>query len=46
MRNKTKRVIDSMPSRNPIIYGTTIYVGKMEVELEYGKFTSYTYQTV
>ena len=34
------------PRNNIIIYGTTIYVGKMTVELEFGTFTSYTFQNL
>ena len=31
---------------DPIVYGTTIFVGSMPVTLTYGKFMSYTYQNL
>lgn len=31
---------------NQLIYGITIFVGKMPVELKYGKFMSYTFQNL
>ncbi len=39
-------VDNCVKSNQTLVYGTTIYVGKMEVELEAGKFTSYTYQNL